>query len=273
VRLELIALSAPAASNSQKPEDVCPQGLALSEGKCVPSTTEAPHRCNALDVADCTAQCDKHDAWSCTAIGNMYWRGVGVTKDLGKAPGYFQRGCDGGDNTGCDWFATTMFAEATARHAELTDPAFVRGAALLQKTCDGGEVEGCALLGGAYEGGRGVAKDVGRALALYVRTCDGGESGICNRLGRMYAHDEQSFQSIVQEDDAKAATYFKRACDGGNDFGCTYLGALYENGKGVAPDRATAVRLYRTACGHGRPRWGDTASGCADLKRLGEALP
>ena len=45
--------------------------------------------------------CDKRDAYSCTNLGYMYWRGLGVKKDLAKMIGLYTKGCSGGDPSGC----------------------------------------------------------------------------------------------------------------------------------------------------------------------------
>ena len=55
---------------------------------------------------------------------------------------------------------------------------------LYQKACDGGDMEGCFNLGGAYFNGDGVARDIDKAMKLFQKACDGGDMEGCNVLQR-----------------------------------------------------------------------------------------
>src|ERR1044071_8033486 len=57
----------------------------------------------------------------------------------------------------------------------------------LQKSCDGGKLQGCVDLGALYVHGNGVAKDEAKAAALFQKACDGNEMRGCAELGLLYA--------------------------------------------------------------------------------------
>ena len=121
-----------------------------------------------------------------------------------------------------------------------------RAVELYEWACDRGAMQGCMVLGAKYEGGRGVAQSDTRAAELFQRACEGGEMRGCVNLGEIY----EGGRGVAQSD-TRAAELFQRACDGGVMEGCVLLGAKYEGGRGVARDRARAVDLYRRACDGG----------------------
>jgi TPR repeat protein len=57
-----------------------------------------------------------------------------------------------------------------------------KAAALFQKACDGGHMDGCVQLGLLYAEGDGVVKDAAKAKALFQKACDGGEPRACSAV-------------------------------------------------------------------------------------------
>lgn len=51
--------------------------------------------------------------------------------------------------------------------------------ALFKQACDGDDMLGCAKLAAAYGTGRGVPKDLERAVALLAQACKGGLTLAC----------------------------------------------------------------------------------------------
>ena len=97
-------------------------------------------------------------------------------------------------------------------------------------------------LGVAYERGRGVAQDYGRALELYEGAAELGVAAAMNNLGVM------NRQGRGKEVDLGAALYwYRRAADEGWVDAMVNLGWMYDEGVGVAEDNAAAIRWYRMA--------------------------
>ena len=117
---------------------------------------------------------------------------------------------------------------------------------LLQKACDGGEMEGCAILGALYYSGNGVAQDYAEAKSLYQKGCNGGVMEGCSGLGVLYDHGQG-----VTEDNALSRSFFQKACNGGDMSSCRIVGYFYYIGHGVIQDYDQARSLYRKACDGG----------------------
>lgn len=120
--------------------------------------------------------------------------------------------------------------------------------------CEGGNLNGCVLLGVMYANGEGVTQDHVRAVQLIRQACEGGNLYGCVLLGVMYA-DGQG----VTQDDVRAVQLYRQACEGGSARGCANLGFMYDTGRGVTQDYVRAVQLYRQACE------GGNSQGCANL--------
>jgi uncharacterized protein len=231
---------APKPAPKASDEPTCPQGLVLAEGKCTKPTSAAAYQCKAGDEAECTAQCDKGHAGSCSTLGEML-----VRSDAGKASGYFKKGCDGD------------VAEACVGLARLTQDA-AQANQLYEKGCKGGAAAGCGGLGRAYlTGTGGVGADPARAVALFSQGCEGGHDESCAQAGQLYAEGKG-----VAKDPTKAVELHKRACDGSVSQSCLDLGRLYETGgQGLGKNPILAEMLYRRACFRNSPE------GCVELGR------
>jgi hypothetical protein len=95
--------------------------------------------------------------------------------------------------------------------------------ATLEVACNLGRYPACVSLGTNYLRGNGVVKDNARALSLFQRSCDGGNAEGCALLGLMY----QMGWGGVPKDVAHAQKLYRASCDGGGVIGCYNLGALY----------------------------------------------
>jgi uncharacterized protein len=123
---------------------------------------------------------------------------------------------------------------------------YAQSATLNRKACDGGSVDGCNNLAVLYENGRGVPQDYTQARQFFQKACDGGNMRSCMSLGWLYQTGEG-----VPQDFAQALTFDQRACNGGNVNACNNLGLLYMNGHGVPRNDAQALALFERACGAG----------------------
>jgi len=195
--------------------------------------------------------CDRGWLHACYNLGEMYYKGVGVSKDPARAARLYRKACDGGNMDGCTALGLMYYnGEGVSK-----DPA--RAVRLWRKACDGGDMDGCNGLGWMYDNGKGVPKDKAMAVRLLRKACDGGYMVGCNNLGWMYYNGKGVFK-----DYARAVRLYRKVCDGGNMDGCKNLGEMYRDGKGVPKDKARAVRLFRKACD------GGYMNGCEELERL-----
>jgi hypothetical protein len=193
----------------------CPQGMALSGGKCTRATATQVHDCRSGATEDCAAQCGLGSAASCASLGEQYFFGSGVGKDVALAASLFEKGCAGGSAWACSDLGTA-YAHGAGVPRDLP-----RALALYKKACDAGEPLGCGNLGAEYALGEGVPHDDAQALESFRRACEGGDANGCSNLGAMYA-----FGHGVTKDATRAMDLFKRACDAGHSKGCENIKQL-----------------------------------------------
>ena len=109
-----------------------------------------------------------------------------------------------------------------------------------------GDAAAARNLGHLYRTGRGVARDLARALRWYRRAADQGFAGAQANLGDMFARGQG-----VATDYAAAAVWFHRAAVQGHVAAQYNLGLLYETGLGVELSEETAMAWYHRAAGAG----------------------
>ncbi|MFC2967554.1 tetratricopeptide repeat protein [Acidimangrovimonas pyrenivorans] len=56
------------------------------------------------------------------------------------------------------------------------------------KDCAAGDAVGCVNLGAAYADGKGVRRDVAKAVTLLRKSCNAGSALGCNNLGSAFTH-------------------------------------------------------------------------------------
>jgi TPR repeat protein len=100
------------------------------------------------------------------------------------------------------------------------------GAALQQKSCDGGHGLACYQLGEHYEFGSGVPKDMDKAETFYRKACTGGGGGYtgCVALSNLAVRYETG--QSVPRDQSKAVALYQQACNGGESKSCDRLISL-----------------------------------------------
>lgn len=60
---------------------------------------------------------------------------------------------------------------------------YVKAAEAFERSCTGGNAQGCLELGALYEQGVGVAQNPYKASSLYAQACREGEAKGCSRMG------------------------------------------------------------------------------------------
>lgn len=135
---------------------------------------------------------------------------------------------------------------------------YTMSAKMFKKTCDSGNAEDCTNLGRQYNEGKGVKKDLSKAMNLFKRACNSGDLKICLVVGDAYFNGK-----IYKKDYFKAAKYMKKSCDGGVGLACGLLGFMTEKGGyGIRKSINNAKDLYQKACSLNEKQ------GCAEYNRL-----
>jgi TPR repeat protein len=123
-----------------------------------------------------------------------------------------------------------------------------------ERRCDNGEGKACANASSYYYLGRGVRKDVPKAISLQRDACSKKVATSCHFLGLAY-HAGRSLPQNYRQ----AAIFFAKACRLGRAKACSNLGLFVKKGWGVRKDLTKAKALYRRACR------GNVSDGCNNL--------
>jgi hypothetical protein len=190
--------------------------------------------------------------WGDTRQGGIPQRDVTLGERLTKlAVELYRRQCDAADARACTGYGNMVwYGEGIAGDA-------VAGRAMLQRACDGGDLDGCERLGSIYANGeRGTPTDRPRGVGLYRRACDGGLASACARLASAYKSGNG-----VEKNLYRSRELLTRACPK-DPASCWNLGKSYEVGPDGSRDDQRAGAAYREGCDGG-----DSAC-CGALKRM-----
>jgi TPR repeat protein len=263
---------------------VTAHGAALTPAS-LPSDACSGIQGNAESVALFDRACDGGDAQGCFEAAKGYLCGTGVPKDLRKAADRSARSCDK-DTRGCATAGLIVLAIPDATPAEAD-----RGARMLQRGCDSGDIAACNNLAIAKLQGSGIPQDMPGALALFEKLCDKGNVPSCGNAAMIHIagvgvprnvdRGTTMGKTACEKGDATAcnalgyaammgdvaspvlaAHFFEKACSLGQAAACDNLGQLYAGGAGVDVDMVRAERLFRAACDAGN------AASCTHLATL-----
>lgn len=146
-----------------------------------------------ISLQEDSKKCDEGEIEICLVLGEMFFKGKGVSKDLAKAREFFQKACDAGDTQTCKKYELT---QDTSKFK-----------AILQKACDSGNQNACPKLGELYfSESKNTSKD--KAKELYQKACDLGSANGCYELAVSY-----NIGRGVSQDINKAKELYKKACD------------------------------------------------------------
>ena len=98
------------------------------------------------------------------------------------------------------------------------------------------------MLGGMYQFGKGVKKDIAKAIDYYSEAAEKGQMYAQYNLGRLYYHGIE-----VPQNYNKAITWIRKSADQGFSSAQNYMGLIYGNGQGVEKNDYIAAEWYRKA--------------------------
>jgi TPR repeat protein len=88
-------------------------------------------------------------------------------------------------------------------------------AAMARRGCDSGELEQCETLAILYLNGKGVPKDVSKAVMMFEQACQRRDMASCDDLGALYATGTGRPADLTH-----ARQLFDKVCSGGEEQGC-----------------------------------------------------
>ena len=122
--------------------------------------------------------CNGRAAAGCTALGILYNRGRGVSRDAVQAAVYYERGCVLGDMAGCNNLGTVyQFGSIGFRDS-------AKAVGLYERACSNGHVDGCANLRLLVLTSPGITpEEKKRARQLLEKACAAGIARACGQVG------------------------------------------------------------------------------------------
>lgn len=206
----------------------------------------------------------RHRKERCELVLAEFYAGETMARDLVDLPranALLERACADGDAVACTKQAALVHrGRGVAADRE-------RGLALWQRACDGGDREGCFLLGRAYlvrdarydaskagaafttacgddatclaTAGRilAIKRERGAAAEQLGRACELGSKRACIDRGRVLVLAKRRANPHIPE--------LERACDGKERTACYALGHAYRHGLGVRADAKRAARYTK----------------------------
>ena len=176
----------------------------------------------SLDV-----ECQHNSAQGCFSLGVLLTGGRLPRNPIGAARS-FGHACEIGSTDACN---------------SLTNLVKSDGDSVLLEPCNHGDAPSCFLLGSLYYEGRGVNRDLARAVSLYQQSCTAGLTRGCGALGESYLVGDG-----VPRDTIKARQILERACDAGYAQGCFNVGVMHREGIETRKNPALAQARFRQAC-------------------------
>lgn len=149
---------------------------------------------------------DQGDAFAQAKIGNMYFKGLGVTQDYVEAMRWFRKAADQGD-------APAQALVGYLYKKGLGVPKDDAQAIIWwRKAAEQGDPKIQTALAFMYVEGEGVPKDYGRAMTWFRKAADQGYAGAQTAIGSLY-RDGMG----VPKDYAQAELWYRKAIAQGDD--------------------------------------------------------
>ena len=201
-------------------------------------------------------------------VGNMYYRGQGVSKDYFESTTWYRKAAEKGFawamynlagnyrdgkgvhknlDTAVKWFkqaAENGIDDALEALGSLyyNTENFGQSFYWYKKAAEKGNADCMNYLGVMYANGKGITENKNEAVRWYRKAMDAGSTWGIHNLGYCYYYGKG-----VEENNAKAFEYFSKAAQEGNSSSMIFLGHMYKKGYYVSRDYGQAVYWYRKA--------------------------
>jgi len=174
-------------------------------------------------------------------LGLSYANGNGVEKNLVAAARWYRKAAEQGYSMAQYSLGALLYSggEGVAKD-------FRQAVSWFRKAAKQGNSTGNYMLGCSYENGNGVETNLVEAAAWYRKAAEQGYSMAQYRLGNMYYYGHG-----VNKDTAEGARWYRKAADQGMAVAQYMLGYYYDSGDRVNKDTAEAARWYRKAAEQG----------------------
>jgi TPR repeat protein/uncharacterized caspase-like protein len=170
-----------------------------------------------------------------TRLGLLYEKGEGIQQNLESAHRLYLAAAEDGDDE-----AILRLGNLYASENQLYDDPEI-AARLLQVAVDRDVDRAIRPLARLYEAGRGVEKNLEKAINLY-RAASESNPWAARDVGRLYLMDDPAVRNFEE-----ARIWFERAVEGGVPWAARDLARMYATGRGVEKDATESLIYYATA--------------------------
>ena len=193
------------------------------------------------------------------ALGDCYYEGEGVAKDLQQAYNWYKKAADQG-------YADAQYNMGYClQQGEGVAKNLAMAASLFEKAAEQGNADAQSALGDCYYEGTGVNKDLRAAFYWFNKAAFQGQVDGMYSLGYCYLHGEGTAKDID-----RGISWLKQAAEQGHDFAQQQLGHCYAEGEVVSQDLATAKRWLEKAAAQGNE---DAKEELAELNKAKASSP
>lgn len=184
-------------------------------------------------------KCTGGDVDACMFLGENYYYGKELGKNLGKARIFYRHACTKGNADACSNLGAML------ENGEGGGRDWNGAEAQYKRSCEGGSGLGCNNLGVLYERrGQKEPKFLSRALDAYNSACAMQYGDSCAQVERL--------QKYAETDPKKQLENWQIACSGKDDLeACHKAGTIYYLGDGVPRSLTKAAEYFRKACDGG----------------------
>ena len=170
------------------------------------------------------------------ALGNAYYTGNGVKKDLHKAAQWYAKAAEQGH---ADAQKNLGWAY---KYGDGVKKDLTKAVHWFTKAAEQGHADAQRNLGWAYKCGDGVGKDLTKAEYWYLKAAQNGLVDALTDLGGFY-YWGQGFK----KDLTKAALLYTKAAEQGNTYAMLKIAEFYVKGIGVTANEEIALKWYTKA--------------------------
>ena len=174
------------------------------------------------------------------ALGDCYYEGEGVAKDLQKAVYWFQKAAEQG-------YAPAQYSLGYCyQEGEGIEKDIVQAIKWYDKASEAGNDDAQSALGDCYYEGIGVPQNYKEAFYLYNMAANKDNVDAMYSLGYCYVHGQGT-----DKDTQRGIYWLKRAADEGHEQAQYNLGLCYYEGNGVTQNMQEAKNWFEKAAKQG----------------------
>gem|GEM_PF-2611325 len=196
----------------------------------IPKQPETSASLVAKAIALKTKACQNGDVKACFALGEWFYDGYDLPKDISMAAKFFAQGCELGEWSSCTTLAKLYQKSMPKEGAQKAQRIYQKIIAINQEKCQKEDAVSCHQLGNLYRNGHAVEPSptksneyFQRAQSIYERECERGSAKDCGHLGSLYLRGKG-----VKKDLSTAEHHLQQACALGDDELCFDLGMHYQ---------------------------------------------